>query len=511
MSLILWFFVTFLGIFFFYKVFFRPLSYMWSHIKRGEAFYYFPIMGIFFRNHLDVKAKSAFYAYVIEKRRLKPTPRLIATNVGSSAMLILLDTKLIKAFYASNDLYRKKLEIYGFLPDLLGQGLITANGSIHKRHRKITSRVFHWEFLTTTVPMIVKTTKEIFDELDANKSFELVKITEQCQAITGIVVGRIFFGEEMNNYKFKGQQLTVALGILLQRVGIIGLSGFNFFLGDKVLKKIPFGPQVKLMKDIEDFRNMCMEIVQEKKKLYKNKKEGNFATNKEEWRDMMNVLFEHVELYKDEEHFNDKDIVDEFITFFLAGMDTTAHLVSMSLYYFTQHPQYLARARQEADKFYKNGKNLTLEDLQKMDFIMAFLKETLRIANPAPLIFPREALQDHYLEDVKIEKGTTVTVGIIGNHFSDDFFEDPDRFYPERWLDNSAPKDVYAYIPFSGGARNCIGQHLSLIEARIIVAEFIKRYNFTLKEGYKLRMTVRFMHEPEEELKLNLTRIEETH
>jgi len=508
MNMFLWPFIAFLGIFFFYKVIFRPLYYMWSHIMSGEAFYYFPIMGIFFRNHLDVKLKSNFYAYVVEKRRLKPTPRLIATNIGSSAMLILLDTKLIKAFYASNDMYRKKLEIYGFLPDLLGQGLITANGNVHKRHRKITSRVFHWDFLMTTVPMIVKTTKEIFDEIEVKKSFTEVKMIEHAQAITGIVVGRIFFGEEMNNYRFKGQELTVALGILLQQVGIVGLSGLNFFLGDKILKKIPIGPHVQVMKDIESFRSLCMEIVNSKKRLYKIRKEENSNENKEEWRDMMNVLFEHVELYKDEEHFNDKDIIDEFITFFSAGMDTTAHLVSMSLYYFTQNPHYLTKARQEVDKFYRNGNDLTLEDLQKMDFLMAFLKETLRKANPAPLIFPREALQDHYLEDVKIKKGTTVTVGIVGNHLCDDFFVDPDRFYPERWLDNSAPKDVYAYIPFSGGARNCIGQHLSFIEARIIVAEFIKRYDFTLKEGYKLRMTVRFMHEPEEELKFNLNKIE---
>ncbi len=500
-----WILVYCVVVFILYKVVIRPLSYIWPYIKSGEAFYYFPIMGIFFRNHLDVRAKGQFYAYVIDKCRLSSPPRLIATNVGSSAMIILLDTKLIKAFYANNDYYRKMLEIYGFLPDLLGQGLITANGATHKRHRKITSRAFHWEFLISTVPMIVKTSKEVFDQMESG-DLSKVKINDVCQNITGVVVGRIFFGEEMNNYKFQGLPLTEALGALLQRVGEIGLSGPSFLLGDKVLKKIPIGPQVKLMKDIEEFRGLCVEIVQEKKKLF-NEKKKNHANSDKDWKDMLDGLFDYVEKYTNEEHFSDKDIVDEFITFFSAGMDTTAHLVSLGLYYLTVYPKYLAKVIEEVDRLYNDGEELTLDGLQKMDFIMAFLKETLRVGNPAPLIFPREALQDHYLEDVKIRKGATVTVGIVGNHLSNSYFKDSDSFYPERWFEENTIKDAYAYIPFSGGARNCIGQHLSLIEAKIMVCEFVRRYSFKMSDDdYKLRMTVRFMHEPEQELEMNITK-----
>jgi len=502
---IFWLLVNCFVLFIVYKVFVRPISYIWPYIKSGEAFYYFPIMGIFFRNHLDVKAKGQFYAYVIDKCRLNPPPRLIATNVGSSAMIILLDTKLIKSFYGNNDFYRKRLEIYGFLPDLLGQGLITANGAVHKRHRKITSRAFHWEFLISTVPMIVKTTKEVFDHMETGGELKNVRVTEISQNITGVVVGRIFFGEEMNNYKFQGLPLTEALGLLLQRVGVIGLSGYSFLLGDKVLKKIPIGPHVKLMKDIEDFRSLCVEIVQEKKKRFKEKK---LANGDKDWKDMLDGLFDHVEKYTSDDHFSDSDIVDEFITFFSAGMDTTAHLVSLSLYYLTLHPKYLEKVTEEVDQLYKDGETLTIDNIQKMDFIMAFLKETLRVGNPAPLIFPREALQDHYLEDVKIRKGATVTVGIVGNHLADSYFKDADNFYPERWFGDSQMKDAYAYIPFSGGARNCIGQHLSLIEAKIIVCEFVRRYHFKMRENYKLRMTVRFMHEPEDELEMNLIKKE---
>jgi len=181
-------------------------------------------------------------------------------------MLILLDTKLIKAFYASNDMYRKKLEIYGFLPDLLGQGLITANGNVHKRHRKITSRVFHWDFLMTTVPMIVKTTKEIFDEIEVKKSFTEVKMIEHAQAITGIVVGRIFFGKNLNCYNYEGKPLTLALVDIMNEVALSGRTTLAVLLGPNFMKLSPYSKFSIAVPKIKKFRKFCFDIIQDRKK-----------------------------------------------------------------------------------------------------------------------------------------------------------------------------------------------------------------------------------------------------
>ena len=87
-----------------------------------------------------------------------------------------------------------------------------------------------------------------------------------------------------------------------------------------------------------------------------------------------------------------------------------------------------------------------------------------------------------------------------------EYFPDPFEFKPERWFQENVIKDPFTYTPFSSGVRNCIGQHLALIETRIILCELIKDYDLELEEGYKMRMVNRFMYEPFDPIKLKLTK-----
>ena len=81
-----------------------------------------------------------------------------------------------------------------------------------------------------------------------------------------------------------------------------------------------------------------------------------------------------------------------------------------------------------------------------------------------------------------------MNVSLLGNMYDSDYFEDPFEFKPERWLKENPIKNPYMYLPFSSGVRNCIGQHLALIETRIILAELISRHRFKLIDGYDLKM-----------------------
>lgn len=98
---------------------------------------------------------------------------------------------------------------------------------------------------------------------------------------------------------------------------------------------------------------------------------------------------------KDEEGFSDRDIVDEFITFFIAGMDTTAHLAAMGTYYFLKNPETHAKLREEADMYLSNQSEITIDSINKMEYATAFIKETLRLAAPGASSFERMATEDH--------------------------------------------------------------------------------------------------------------------
>ena len=144
-----------------------------------------------------------------------------------------------------------------------------------------------------------------------------------------------------------------------------------------------------------------------------------------------------------------------------------------------------------------------------MVHIQGVLKETLRLANPAPIVVPRQALNDHNLKDLHVKKGTRVLFFTNINGVNPEYFENPTEFNPERWFaqnEGDAPwkKRSFAYLPFSSGARNCIGQHLALLEGKVVLAKFLERFEMALPEGYKMKMIMRFLYEPIDPLMLIL-------
>lgn len=116
---------------------------------------------------------------------------------------------------------------------------------------------------------------------------------------------------------------------------------------------------------------------------------------------------------------------------------------------------------------------------------------------PVTGIFFRRATVAHNLKDIPIPVGTTVAVRNRSNMFKEEYFKDPFTFEPERWKETNPKLHPYAYLPFSSGARTCIGNHLSLMEGKIVLVALLKRYkNITLeKENYK--MTSKFLYLPE--------------
>jgi len=155
--------------------------------------------------------------------------------------------------------------------------------------------------------------------------------------------------------------------------------------------------------------------------------------------------------------------------------------------------QYRERLEEEVGKYY-NGKESDGEDLKKMEFTHAFIKETLRMASPAKTNFYRIALKDHSLGEYKILKGTTTAMEWIMNDFNPKYYEDPERFYPERWLEG---KEKVEFMAFGSGPRNCVGQQLSWIEGKMVLAEFLKRFRgFEMCGDCKLRFTYRFVYGP---------------
>ena len=391
----------------------------------------------------------------------------------------------------------KKADFAQTLIPLLGNGLLLAEGATWKYHRKVVSNSFNYEFLKSNVGLIQNTAQEFFEKLTPNQCSNYVAIKE-IQKITGEVIGRIFFGEKLNEYTLEGKPLTVVLATLISDLCLCLRDPLAVILGAKLLKYPILPKYAKVAERVKNFRAICKQIIIDKKAC------GSTTGSN----DLLSVLLTTQNSADAEYKFTDEEIVDEFVTFFVAGMDTTGHLIGMTLYLLTQHPEYLTELEEERKRAFKETGRMSSENLQDLDLLHCILKEAIRLYSPAAGTFTRTALEDHNILDLNVKKGDLIRAGFFGSFLDEKNFEEPYKFIPNRWRNNEKKLDPYAFTPFSAGPRNCIGQHLSILEAKIALTEFLERFDFKLKDGYNLKMLVRFLYEPADDVPLILSKKE---
>jgi len=461
--------------------------------KQGINSFFFPLLGGFKNCIVSLNQHGDSLYHTKVKPQTKPE-RIACSNLGSDVLVTLSDTAFIKEFYLNAENYIKDpifLELYA---KLLGKGLLTSEGSKWKAHRKIISNAFHFGFLKAVLPAVQATAHETLHEL-RNTSLNNVHVMDVFQKITGEVVGKIFFGEQLNSYQMEDKPLTLVLADIISQIGSLNLSAEKQLLGTWFIIKGILPKHRNLITRIYKFREVCRNIIAERKKL-------RFEDQVEKTsKDLLDLLLE----YNGEEgKIEEEEIIDQFVTFFMAGMDTTGHLVTMAVYLLEKHPEFKAKMIEEVKTHYHPNEKVDVDDLNKLEFTTAFLKETLRTATPVPGVFPRKAVKDHMVGEFQIKKGDCIVVDYFYNCFNEEHFKDSNRFNPYRWLEKERSHNAYAFTPFSAGPRNCIGQHLALNESRIILAEFLTMYDVTLQKDYQMRLVFSFLYEPEKPVRVDL-------
>lgn len=174
-------------------------------------------------------------------------------------------------------------------------------------------------------------------------------------------------------------------------------------------------------------------------------------------------------------------MLDNFVTFFIAGQETTANQLAFCVMELARHPDILEKVKKEVDDVIGMKQDISYDDLGKLIYLSQVLKETLRIYPTAPGT-TRDVLQDIVIDGIRIPAGVTCffnsyVTGRMDKFFKDPLTFDPDRFHPD------APKPYYCYYPFALGPRSCLGQNFSQMEAKVVMAKLLQRFDFTLVPG----------------------------
>ncbi len=183
----------------------------------------------------------------------------------------------------------------------------------------------------------------------------------------------------------------------------------------------------------------------------------------------------------------DRILLDNGITLFFAGHETTARTLSFLWYALAQHPEVEARLHAELDAVLGEAPP-TLDDLKKLPYTLQVVKEVLRLYPAAPM-YVKDAVAEDSIDGVRIPAGARMLLFPFATHRHAGFWEDPERFDPDRWLpEREAARDAHAYHPFAAGQRICLGNNFSLFETHLMTAMLARRFKMRLAPGYQLRL-----------------------
>jgi cytochrome P450 len=203
----------------------------------------------------------------------------------------------------------------------------------------------------------------------------------------------------------------------------------------------------------------------------------------------------------------DREVRDEVMTFLLAGHETTALTLAWACYLLDQNPAAAERLYAEVDCELQ-GRPPSLADLPRLAYLDAAIAETLRLY-PAAYLMGREALRDVMIGAYPIARGATVLMSPYVIQRDPRFFDQPDAFLPERWLGGRLARELprFAYFPFGGGQRQCIGSSFAEVEARLLLATLAQRVRLRLVPGHPVEPQAVITLRPRNGIRMTVTRV----
>ncbi|XP_036986302.1 cholesterol 24-hydroxylase isoform X3 [Artibeus jamaicensis] len=180
---------------------------------------------------------------------------------------------------------------------------------------------------------------------------------------------------------------------------------------------------------------------------------------------------------------DDEVLLDNFVTFFIAGHETSANHLAFTVMELSRQPEILARLQAEVDEVIGSKRHLDYEDLGRLQYLSQVLKESLRLYPPAWGTF-RLLEEETLIDGVRVPGNTPLLFSTYVMGRMDTYFEDPLTFNPDRF-GPKAPKPRFTYFPFSLGPRSCIGQQFAQMEVKVVMAKLLQRLEFRLVPGQR--------------------------
>uniref|UniRef100_A0A8D0KQL2 Cytochrome P450 family 46 subfamily A member 1 n=1 Tax=Strix occidentalis caurina TaxID=311401 RepID=A0A8D0KQL2_STROC len=378
---------------------------------------------------------------------------IVRLNAFHRVSVMILSPEGVKEFLMSPQ-YPKDRLVYGRIFNLfgerfLGNGLVTVCNHEHwHKQRKIMDPAFSRTYLIGLMETFNEKAEDLMEKLeekaDGKKEFSMLLMMNR---VTMDIIAKVAFGLELNALSDDQTPFPHAVTVVLEGMTKTRIPLFQYMPGKQKLVK-------EVKESLRLLRRVGKECIDRRREAIQNGKEATL------------------------------DILTQILKG--DGHETTANQLSFTVMALAQHPEILERLQAEVDDVLGAKRDIGYEDLGKLTYLSQVLKESLRLYPPVPGTV-RWMEKEHVINGIRIPANTTLVFSTYIMGRMERYFKDPLTFNPDRFS-RDAPKPYYCYFPFSLGPRSCIGQVFAQMEAKVVMAKLLQRFEFQLVPGQSFKL-----------------------
>ncbi len=354
----------------------------------------------------------------------------------------------------NNRNYRKSNIQTGVLKKYVGGGLLTSEGAYWLKQRRLIQPGFHHDRLKELVNLMNPEIDHYFQELSLDSS---VDISATTHTLAFNIIAKALFSTSIGaeDMRLLSENLNILQEFIIQQV--------------RQPYKLPWFKISGLMRHHDKLAQQTKGIILN---LIRQRVASGVPQN-----DLLQMLLDA--RYEDTgKGMTEQQLLDESMILFVAGHETSANALAWIFYLLSRHPDSLEKITSEIEHVLA-GQTPTFTDLTQLSYTRQVIEEALRIYPPAWVI-DRVALEEDEVAGLILPKGALMIIYVYGTHHDPDLWEAPEAFNPERFSpENKLAQTPFAYFPFGGGPRLCIGNNFAMMEMQLVLVHFLQKFQIT--------------------------------
>ena len=382
----------------------------------------------------------------------------------------------------SHEHFSKRTIDYRVMSEVMGNGLVTSDGPLWARQRKLMQPVFSHRNVAGFDATINELTSSLMSRWDTRTGGEIVWLDREMAALTFRITGATLFGADIERHAAEVAEILEIINLRPQELrGLLTRVSW-----------IPTPHNLKWKRALKRLDRIVHDMIAARRHA------GSGSD------DILDRLLEA----RDEETgegIDEKQIRDEVVTLMLAGHETSTHALTWSLYLLATHPEVESWLAEHLAA-HLNGAPATAADLPHLPYLKQVVQEAMRIYPPVWAV-ARRAEREVIFDEHVLPANAYVTVVPWALHRHPEFWPDPDRFDPDRFEpDRAGLRQSYCYLPFGAGPRTCIGAGMAMLEIQLVLARIVQRFKLRVVPDHPIETSAKVTLKPRYGMPVTLSR-----